>query len=264
MKSTAAVVIICCMILAARFHAQSQTLGIVTEEFPPYNYTQNGALKGLSTEVVQAVLDELDETAQTEVLPWARALKTAERNPNVLIYSIGRIPARELLFKWVGVIAPAEFYLFGLKQRPDIRIDALEDAKQYTIATVNQDVREQYLTSKGFVKGKQLRPTRRYAQGFEKMRLGRIDLWAMNELVAYWIVRQAGHDPEEALSKTFHLAELSSEGYYMAFGNRTSDTLVKRFRTALEAIKRNGTYARIHARYLKPEVGSRKSEIGNR
>jgi len=249
MKRTAAVVIICSIILAAGSPGHGQSLRIVTEEFPPYSYTQNGEIRGLSTEVVRAVLKELNMDTSIEVFPWARALKTAAQHPNVLIYSIGRIPGRERHYKWVGVIAPAEFYLFALKERPEIRIDDLEDAKQYTIATVNQDVREQYLISKGFQKGKQLRSTRRYAQGFEKMLLGRVDLWAMNELVAYWIIKQSGHDPEKVLSKKYHLADLSSEGYYMAFGERTSNALVTRFRKALEAVKRNGTYARIQDNY---------------
>jgi len=35
----------------------SQMLNIVTEEYPPYNYTQNGKVTGVSTEVVEAVLE---------------------------------------------------------------------------------------------------------------------------------------------------------------------------------------------------------------
>jgi len=254
MRPTFTLLAICCLSLVVSLCAHGQSLRIVTEEFPPYSYTENGRIKGVSTEVVEAVLKELKTGAQFNVLPWARALKTAEREPNVLIYSIGRIPTRDPLFKWVGVVAPAEFYLFALKQRTDTQIHTLEDAKKYTIATVNQDIREQYLVSKGFVKGKQLNSTRRYAQGFEKMLLGRIDLWAMNELVAYWIVRQAGHDPEAVLKKAYHLTDVSSEGYYMAFGKRTPDELVTRFRTALETIKRNGTYARIHGEHLGARV----------
>lgn len=266
MKTALTLLIIYCSLLIARSPAQSQPLRIVTEEFPPYNYTSKGKIEGLSTEVVRAVLNELKTDAPIEVLPWARAMKTAEREVNVLIYSIGRIPAREHLFRWVGVIAPAEFYLFALQQRPDIRIRTLEDAKRYTIATVNQDLREQYLVSQGFVIGRELQPTRRYTQGFEKLLKGRIDLWSMNELVAYWIVRQSGQDPQRVLRKAHHLADLSSEGYYMAFGERTSEDLVTKFRKALETIKRNGTYARIHEKYLgdqKSGVGSQESVGGS-
>lgn len=63
---------------------------IVTEELPPYNFTDQGTLTGLSTEVVQAVLHQLDLNARFQVMPWARAYELAQSAPNVLIYSITR------------------------------------------------------------------------------------------------------------------------------------------------------------------------------
>ena len=61
------------------------------------------------------------------------------KRPDVLIYSIGRTAQREKLFKWVGVIAPTQYYLFSLPQR-NLKLQRLEDAKEYQIATVNEDV----------------------------------------------------------------------------------------------------------------------------
>ncbi len=33
------------------------TLNIITEDRPPYNYKENGKIKGFSTEIVQAILE---------------------------------------------------------------------------------------------------------------------------------------------------------------------------------------------------------------
>ncbi|MCP4160824.1 MAG: hypothetical protein GY760_12190 [Deltaproteobacteria bacterium] len=44
------------MLAASIVYAES--LEIVTEEFPPFNYTENGKITGCSTEVVEAVLKE--------------------------------------------------------------------------------------------------------------------------------------------------------------------------------------------------------------
>ena len=38
----------------------AQPVRVLTEEFPPYNYTEQGRITGLGTEVVEAVLKELD------------------------------------------------------------------------------------------------------------------------------------------------------------------------------------------------------------
>ena len=223
---------------------------VLTEEFPPYNYTDvaQGKITGLSTEVVEAVLRELGLQGEFHSMPWARAYETTRNTPGVLIYSIGRTPERDKLFKWVGVIAPANYYLFGQPGRT-YHVDSLDAAKQYRIATVNEDVGEQFLVANGFVKGKNLQPSVKYELNYEKLKLGRVDLWIMSELTAAYLARQSGDEPAKTLVKVYRIPELSSEGYYMAFGNQTPDAQVARFRKGLEAIQRNGTLERLQRKW---------------
>ncbi len=63
----------------------AQTLTVVTEQYPPYNYEENGKVKGVSTEVVEEVLREAGIDFSIKVYPWTRALKMAEEQENVLI-----------------------------------------------------------------------------------------------------------------------------------------------------------------------------------
>lgn len=224
-------------------------LKIVTEEFPPYNYTEQGKITGLSTDVVEAVLKELKLQGNIQSLPWARAYDTAKNAPGVLIYSIGRTPERENHFQWVGVIAPTDYYLYALPERP-FKIDALENAKPYQIGTVNQDVGEQFLLARGFVKGQNLQSSVKYELNYQKLKLGRIDLWIMNEMTASHLARQAGDDPAKTLAKVFRINDLSSEGYYMAFGKQTPDATVLQFKRGLEAIKKNGVFDQLKKKWL--------------
>ncbi|MCP3941404.1 MAG: amino acid ABC transporter substrate-binding protein [Desulfobacteraceae bacterium] len=233
------------------FSVYGQPIKIVTENFPPYNYEENGKITGVSTEIVRAVLQELNIKVEIKVYPWARTLMVARHDENTLIYSIGRNQKRENQYKWIGVIAPADFYLFALKNRVDIKIKILADAKKYQIGTVREDLREQYLISKGFIKGKNIQSTNRYLLGFQKLLSKRIDLWSMPELTASYIVKKEGYKPEEIIKKVYRLDEVSSEGYYMAFGKKTSDEIVEKFRSALEKIKKNGTHKMILEKYLK-------------
>ncbi|BDT69183.1 L-cystine-binding protein FliY [Comamonadaceae bacterium OS-1] len=227
----------------------SETIRILTEEYPPYNFTDKGRITGLGTEVVQAVLKEINIEGQFQSLPWARAYETTQTSANVLIYSINRSKEREKLFKWVGPITPTDFYLFALKTR-NLHLASLEDAKTLQIGTVNQDIGEQYLVTQGFVLGHNLQSSTRYELNYEKLKLGRVDLWVMNELGAYYMVRQAGDDPAEVLNKALRVADISSSGNYMAFGLKTPDAMVERFRKGLEAIKKNGIYDALQKKWL--------------
>lgn len=226
-----------------------ETIKILTEEYPPFNYTDKGKITGLGTEVVQAVLKEINVEGQFQSVPWARAYESAQNTENVLIYSINRSKDREKLFKWVGQITPTDFFLFSLKNR-NIQLTDLDSAKNLQIGTVNQDIGEQFLASQGFMLGRNLQSSSKYELNYEKLKLGRIDLWVMNELGAYFIARQAGDDPAQVLHKSLRIPELSGGGNYMAFGLKTPDALVERFRKGLEAIKKNGTYDALQKKWL--------------
>ena len=237
------------MCLAASVNANT-TVTCVTEENRPVNFLENGKVTGFSTEVVEAVLKEIDVQADIRILPWARAYATALHQENVLIFSIMRTPEREHLFKWVGVITPPDSsYLYAMRAR-NLKLDHLDDALNYNIATINGDAREQYLESKGFVKGRQLHANAQPKTNYEKLKLGRVDLWAMSDLIATDIVRRDGGDPSKVLARVLQLTELGSGGSYMAFGSKTDDLLVERFRKGLEAIKANGTFAALQKKWF--------------
>ena len=231
--------------------AAADELRIVTEELPPYNMTQNGQVTGLSTEVVQAVLKEVGMQGNIQSMPWARAYDIALNSENVMIYSITRTEQREKLFKWVGVIAPTRMFLFT-RADANLRIKTLDDARKYQIATVNEDAGEQYLVAKGFVIGKNLQSSNKYEFNYEKLRLGRVDMWVSNELNAYYLVRQAGDNPHTVLSHALLLDDISRDGggLDMAFSLKTPDAVVERFRKALETIKKNGTYESLQKKWL--------------
>ncbi|WP_056389820.1 ABC transporter substrate-binding protein [Massilia sp. Root418] len=226
------------------------TVTCVTEENRPVNFWDNGKVTGFSTEVVEAVLKEIDVQATFQIMPWARAYATTLHTENVLIFSIMRTAEREHLFKWVGVVSPPDSsYLFALRHRK-LKLGDLDDARHYKIGTINGDAREQYLESKGFVKGLQLHGNAVPKTTYEKLKLGRIDLWAMSEMVALDIVRREGADPAQVLVRALQLTELGSGGSYMAFGPKTDDHLVERFRKGLEAVKANGTFAALQKKWF--------------
>ena len=63
--------------IAMASRARAETIKVLTEEFPPYNYTEDARITGFSTEVVQAVLKEAKIQGDFQSMPWARAYETA-------------------------------------------------------------------------------------------------------------------------------------------------------------------------------------------
>lgn len=244
-----ACLILCCCSSAVL--ADLPTLTILTEEFPPYNYSQDGEIKGLSVDVViEMARRSGHRDYEMKLYPWLRAYSLAKDAPNTAIFSIGRNQSRESLFQWVGVIAPARFYLFSKPERTDLQLDSLEQAKRYRIGTFPKTVREQYLLEKGFLMDKNLVSIYDYSRLFDLLKLGRIDLWAMNELLARDVVLKKGLDPSKELAHAYFLEDLSPEGYYLAFSKQTDPALVAKFASALDSMHQDGSYQKIVEGYL--------------
>lgn len=250
-----------CMLLPWLCAAQAQNgVRVVTEDYPPFNYMADGQVTGLATEVVRAVLERLELSAEIELMEWGSAYDIALNTPNVLIYSIGRSQQREDLFEWVGEITPPDrIYLFALRSRVDrnqIRVGSLEDARGYVIGTTRNDFREQYLISEGFQVGTNLRRSDLVHNNIRHLFWGRVDLIAMSEMPAYTLTRMIGYDPT-ALVRVLELSGIPPGANYMAFSRGTSPELVSRARAALEQVRGDGTYQRIVEKYraliLTPE-----------
>jgi polar amino acid transport system substrate-binding protein len=229
--------------------ATAADLRIVTEDLPPYSMIEKGKATGMSTEIVQAVLAQVGLQTPIEVLPWARAYDLALHVDNVLIFSIARTPERETLFNWVGIVAQPDWYLYCRAERP-VSLNALDDARRYQIATVQDDVGEQYLVAHGFEVGRQLQSSNKYEQNYQKLKSDHVDLWISDSLNAAYLARQNGDDPTALLTPALALPELSKDGLSMAFSRATPSATVERFRQGLDAVRRNGTYAAIVKRWL--------------
>jgi len=225
----------------------AQTLRIYTEEFPPFNYTNNKQIEGVSSDIVNAIMKKTYFDYSIISIPWARAYKMSQEEPNSLIFSISRRVKRENLFKWIGIIVPSVHSVFALKSRDDIEINTLNDLKQYQIGTAIEDARETYLVTKGFELKKFQRVAGKsaYLQNYKKLKKERIDVWPMTDAVMNYIVRKTGDDPTKVLKKVYEFSELSTGGYYIAASLSTSDKVVNELRKALKDFKKTLEYKEI-------------------
>jgi len=222
----------------------AQKLTIYVDEFPPFNYTKNEKIEGLSVDVVRAVLNKTKFEYTITSIPWARAYTMSQSNPNTLIFSILRINKREKLFKWIGIVAPSAYSVYTLKSRDDIKINTLDDLKKYQVGTVIKDVHEHYFTTKGFDLNKFQRVAGKnaYVQNYKKLLKKRIDVLPMSDAVLNFISKEQGDDPSKIIKKVYTLSEMSVGGASIAASLTTDDEIVFEIRQALETFKKTQEY----------------------
>jgi len=220
--------------------AQAQTLRAVTES-TPYTYLKGERVEGSATEVVERTLQAAGQTDyQVRLYPWARAYDMALKEPNVLIFLIARTPARETQFKWAGEIMKIQYHLYRLRERSEIAVRTLADARNYTIGVMRDDVRQQYLQGKGFTR---LAVSAQWSDNFSKLIKRQVDLVPLTEDDAISLCAEARFDCG-GLERVLTLDEAST-GLYMAYSHATPDSTVQKTRAAFDRLRADGTVRRI-------------------
>ena len=236
--------------LATSLPAQNlDELIIVTEEYPPFNYTADGKRQGIATDILIEMLKVAgSKQAGTDIasLPWARAYNLALKKRNVLLYSTTHTPSRDKLFKWVGPILKSKFVLFARKDA-QLKIDSIRDinARKLSVGVVLHDVGEQMLLEQGVNKGR-LYP---YNQGTHMVKMlhnKRIDLLAYGQIATRWFFKNQGYDPDDFEAVFF----LQQSDYYFAVNKKTDDKIVSQLQTAFNQVKESGKLEEIIRRYL--------------
>lgn len=123
----------------------AQPLRVVLEISPPHQTLDKGKVGGLTTAVVEAMLQQAGLSPSFEVYPWARAFRIAATTPDVLIYNMARTPEREAQFEWIGVVTRYKFGLLKLSLREDIQISQLADIKHYVVGAQREDFSAEWL-----------------------------------------------------------------------------------------------------------------------
>ena len=242
-------IVVALLLILTLFPAWAAAAGMVllSEENPPFNFTEDGELTGGATQVVQEIARRLGISDSIEVLPWARAYKRLMTEPNVVLFTTAMTREREAMFHWVGPLYRTRVGFYGLKSR-GIRIDSIEAAKQVrAIATYKDDYREQMLVSLGFTN---LDSSKNSLSNIRKLVSGRVDLWFYDNVGAPMVARQAGIDPDEIEEVFTHHENVS----YIAISKQTAPDIVQQWQAALDEMKTDGTFWWLTRRWLPAEA----------
>ena len=208
-------------------------LNLLTEEWKPYHYLEDGEVKGQTADLLVEILGKVGSTQGREdivVLPWARAYRQAQVEPNTVLFSTSRTPERENLFKWAGPILKFESHFIGKKAR-EFNIETSEDLHDYKVGVIIDSASALMAKRHGIPEEN----TTVNSEGIINVRMldaGRIDFIPIQWENFARLATNAGVDPSEY--EPVFLA--STVQLNFAFNLETPDWVVDRFQTAFEDI----------------------------
>ena len=225
---------------------------VMTEELPPFNFTEEGKIVGISTEIVRSIFHQVDcsmEQGDIQMYPWTRAYQNVQHSPNTALFSMARTDEREKLFQWVGPILNVTIGVMAKKSR-GIQISTIDDFKKYRIGTVRDGAPEQLLVKAG-VKLKYFSRLALPEMNIRKLQADRIDLFSFNVQTTQYLMLTLGMNPED-YETVFALKNMD---LYIALHKDTDVTIVASLQAALDRMKQPGSnevseFDRIVGKYL--------------
>jgi polar amino acid transport system substrate-binding protein len=234
-----------------------ENLTYYTEQFPPYNYLENGTLKGISVDLLGEITVKMGRRVtpdRVHLVPWTEGYQAALTGKNTVLFSTYRLPVREQSFRWAGPIYNDRYVLFARRDMANT-LRSPEDLKRYRIGVITDDAAIPQLLDVG-VDRSQLVSDTDVSRLIGKLTRGEIDLWCYPETVGGYLSQQVTGD-YYSFKVVFTLQNIES---YYAFSRDVPDSTVQSFQKALDALKTErdaagiSPYERILGRY-NPSIG---------
>jgi polar amino acid transport system substrate-binding protein len=249
-------------ILIPGIFAQSipSDLLILTEEYPPFNYLDNGKLKGISVDILESAFTHMGQVIPRDsfmVVPWAEGYETTLARNNTILFTTARITQREDQFLWAGPIISDTKVLYGITKNDS---PLIPDIHSYRIVAITNDSGIGMAENAGAAPD-QIIEVSSPEEAIRMVERGSADVWSYGEMSGRTLINLYADDPEKFSS----FMEIGVTDEYFAFNKNTDPGFVAALNSTLSDIKNNRSetgsseYEQIIYRYQPVECG--ESEI---
>ena len=225
-------------------------LRVVTESFPPYSFkNEQGKIDGAVTLVVQALLKKGGLPTDIEIMPWARAYSTALVEPNVLIYSIVRIPEREALFYWLAPVTAINIGVYTMPNTKSAELTDLTKLDHMTIGVMRGSSSIEFFKSFRNIENKNLLEMASFNQLYKMLQYRRINFALAPELLIKYLDMKY-HTPVDLRPIPIYKLPLQQQStMYIGLSKKSSPAVVKRFQQAIAEMQQQGDIRTIVDQY---------------
>ena len=211
----------------------AEVFKVYTEQNPPYNFLENGKLKGFSTLLLEQLFQKSGHQIfgnTIEVLPWVRGYDQVLHEKNVVLYSMVRTPEREALFQWVGPIGKMTLGVIA-KKNSHIMIATPDALHRYKIATIPDTASGRALLENGF-RLEELERFSNVASQLKKLKENRVDAISFGVEPTLKLLQDLGSDASEyEVVYVFKESDL-----YFAFSKETDLNLIAELNETLKTL----------------------------
>ncbi len=124
------------LIMAGGAGLFAQSITVVFEEWPPYEFSTDGKMSGTDFEIVTEAFKRLGLTPKFASLPWVRAVKEVTDGTSAAIFSISKNPDRLKVMDFPAVPINAERKVFFTLKDSKLTITKYADLKGLNVGVV--------------------------------------------------------------------------------------------------------------------------------
>ena len=219
-------------------------LEFVAEELPPFHfYDADKKPTGALVEVIEALMIQTQLSGIVKLMPFARSFDLTSKKKNTFMISLMKSTERKNHFQWLGQIYKSTAFLVGLRNRTDINLSNIEDAKSFVVGTIRGYHSEKYLRKNGFTTPENLHLSVNYKHMWNMLFGQRIDFILTNFVAIDTEMKSIGLKKKD-IKTVLALHDFPGD-LFIATGVNTSSETVAALSVGLQQIKADGTYRKI-------------------
>ena len=249
LKKTALLSALFVCLLLVSLTGWAEGYSLVSLEYEPYSYSQNGTFKGYDIEVIEECFRRMGEELDIELIPWSRALKMGMAGETDGVFGIFRRPERVEKMFFTEPVRAEKISFFVRKDSPLVFNGDLTQLKNCSFGVVG-----------GYSYGKEVDsffknevPESRVEIGVSpemnitKLLRGRFDIYVGDTFSSLNTMHKMGVAGQiRRLGPPVNISAV-----HVAFSRkRKLGRLRDRFDAALEAMRLDGTLDRIKKKYF--------------
>lgn len=202
------IILILLLFAATELYAKDYTL--VFNNYPPYEYSTNNGVKGLSVDKIKKVFGQLGHTVHFKHAPWSRALKMAKSHEVDGIFSLFKTKERTAYFVYPDTPLFKSRDLLISRADSNVVVKKFDDLKKYKIGVIKDNSHGKKFDS--------MKLNKEYSMSTEipllrKLMAKRLDLIVCTEKVFYYYIKDLKLAPEKFIIQPL---VVNTEDLYLA------------------------------------------------
>lgn len=231
---------------------QSETLQVATLNYPPYQYKEDGEIKGLAATIVQEIFRRMDQPIEITFYPFPRALRNIEEGRSDVIFTFYHKEEREAFADYSQEALVEQTISLFVPQDSPVTFDGdLSKLNAYSFGLVqfsygdvlDAALRDQLITNVDYVPEME--------QNMLKFFYHRFDILPSDRWVAYYYYSKLASQNATKLQLKELSPPVDTFSAYIGFTKaKDLDAIREQVDATLREMKEDGSYQRILDEHL--------------